>query len=96
MTNTKSLKLLYKEISNTDILNTTDENKIIYLSRYNDNDVIKPNQEEYIYNDTNSDITIEIKDKCIDQDVTNTFVIEKEKIYTYDWTIDETTVKYIK
>ena len=96
MTNTKSLKLLYKEISNTDILNTTDENKIIYLNRYNDNDVIKPNQEEYIYNDTNSDITIEIKDKCIDQDVTNTVVIEKEKIYTYDWTIDETTVKYIK
>lgn len=79
-------EVIYKKISNKELLNLIEQGDIIYLSDYHDNDTIRSNFAKYIYNDTNNNITIEIPND-------SPKTIPAGAIYGYDWMISNAKVK---
>ena len=59
----ESFSIMYKKLEINELLNLIPEDKIIYLNNYNDGDELQYQFEDYIYNNTEKDITINIKDK---------------------------------
>lgn len=86
-----SFYIMYKTISNDELIKSAGENKIIYLSKYKKGDKIEAdNFEEYIYNDTSSKVTIEVKSNFGEY---SSVTIGADEIYGYDWMINSALVK---
>ena len=90
----ESFNVMYKEIGNEELIKLVEEDEIIYLSNYKNGDKLKYNLVYYIYNDTEKDITINTKDISFEVETSNTTIIEKGKIYGFDWMIDSATISY--
>lgn len=90
----ETFNIMYKVIENEELLKLIKEDEVIYLSKYNDGDVLEYQFEKYIYNDTEKNITIHIKDTAFGVEKTDSIVIEKGKIYGFDWMIDSASISY--
>lgn len=90
----ETFNIMYKVIENEELLKLIKEDEVIYLSKYNDGDVLGYQFEKYIYNDTEKNITIHIKDTAFGVEKSDSIVIEKGKIYGFDWFIDSASISY--
>jgi hypothetical protein len=64
--NTKKISLMYKEASSGDLFKIIDKEEITFLSKYNVWDQLERwYDENYIYNDTDNDLTISVTDYWI-------------------------------
>lgn len=89
--------IMYKSANTSELLDLIEEDDIIYLSKYNDGDQLQYKFEDYIYNDTDKDITVNVKDKLFGLvENYDSVVIGKDEIYGFDWTIDSATISYAK
>lgn len=90
-----SFNIMYKKIEKTDeLLKLINQDDIIYLGNYNSGDELSYSFEKYIYNNTEKDITIQIKDTVFGIEESNSVKIEAGKIYGFDWMIDSVIIKY--
>lgn len=73
------------------------KNEIIYLDNYKTGDKLNYNNfEKYIYNNTQNDITIRVKNAVSGVEILNEAVtIEKNQIYGFDWMIDSAVIEKI-
>lgn len=90
----ESFSIMYKKISNDELLKLIEEDEIIYLSDYNNGDKLEYQFEKYIYNDTEKDITINTKDTTFGVETSNSVLIPKGEIYEFDWMIDSIDINY--
>lgn len=90
----ESFSIMYKKISNDELLKLIEKDEIIYLSNYNNGDKLKYQFEKYIYNDTEKDITINTKDTTFGVETSNSVLIPKGEIYEFDWMIDSIDINY--
>lgn len=90
----ESFCIMYKKIRNDELLKLIENDEIIYLSNYNNGDELQYQFEKYIYNDTEKDITINIKNKAFGVETSNSVTIPKGEIYGFDWMIDSATISY--
>ena len=90
----ESFSIMYKKISNDELLKLIEKDEIIYLSNYNNGDKLKYQFEKYIYNDTEKDIIINTKDTTFGVETSNSVLIPKGEIYEFDWMIDYIDIKY--
>lgn len=89
----EAFNIYYKPISNTELLNFVSQTDVIKLSSYNNGDELNYQFEKYIYNDTNKDIVLTIKDTFTGGNpITKTEKIPKDTIYGFDWMIDSVIV----
>ncbi len=88
--------IMYKSLENSELLDLIKKDEIIYLSKYKDGDKLEYQFEKYIYNDTDKDITVNIKDKVLGVENSKSFMIEKGEIYGFDWMIDSAIISYSK
>lgn len=86
--------IMYKKASTKELLKLIEQDKIVYLSKYNDGDTLEYQFEEYIYNDTQNDITINIKNTIMGVEETDSIIIEKGQIYGFSWMIDSASISY--
>ena len=91
-----SFSIMYSEIENEELLKIIPEDEIIYLSNYNDGEELKYSFEKYIYNNTEKNISIQIKDTFLGTESSDSFIIEKGKIYGFDWMIDSAVISYVE
>lgn len=87
--------LMYKSLKNSELLDLIEKDKIIYLSKYKDGDKLEYQFEEYIYNDTDKNITINTKNTVSEVENSNSVVIEKGEIYGFDWQINSAIISYL-
>ena len=80
-------KIMYQEIDTEALLKKIDSDEIVGLSE-NTGDELSYEFEKYIYNDTDSDITITTYDSAFGVDDTNTYVLKAGEIYEFDWMVD--------
>lgn len=92
----ESFSIMYREIRNDELMKLIQEDEIILLSKYNDGDELEYSFEKYIYNDTEKDITVHIKDTSFGIESTDSVIIEKGKIYGFDWMIETATISYLE
>ena len=90
----ESFSIMYKKISNDELLKLIKKDEIIYLSNYNNGDKLEYQFEKYIYNDTEKDITINTKDTTFGVETSNSVLIPKGEIYEFDWMIDSIDINY--
>ena len=90
----ESFSIMYKKISNDELLKLIEKDEIIYLSNYNNGDKLEYQFEKYIYNDTEKDITINTKDTTFGVETSNSVLIPKGEIYEFDWMIDSIDINY--
>lgn len=90
----ESFGIMYKRISNDELLKLIEKDEIIYLSNYNNGDKLEYQFEKYIYNDTEKDITINTKDTTFGVETSNSVLIPKGEIYEFDWMIDSIDINY--
>lgn len=88
--------IMYRKASTNEILKMIEQDKIIYLSKYNDGDALEYQFEEYIYNDTENDIDINIKNIIMGVEETDSTTIGKGQIYGFSWMLDSATISYVK
>lgn len=86
--------IMYKKASTEELLKLIEQDKIIYLSKYNDGDTLEYQFEEYIYNDTQNDITINIKNTIMGVEETDSTIIGRGQIYGFSWMIDSATISF--
>ncbi len=92
-----SFKIMYKELTTSELLKLIKQEEIIYLSKYKNGDKLQYQFEKYIYNDTDKEITVNTKDVVVSgAEDTKTVVIGKGEIYGFDWMIDSATISYIE
>lgn len=89
-----AFNIMYTEIENDELLKIISKDEIIYLSNYNNGDELKYEFEKYIYNDTENDITINTKNVNFGVETSDSFIIRKGEIYSFDWMIDSATIGY--
>lgn len=92
-----SFNISYRIVENEELLKMISKNKIIYLDNYKTGDKLKYNNfEKYIYNNTQNDITIRVKNAVSGVEILNEAVtIEKNQIYGFDWMIDSAVIEKI-
>ena len=90
----ESFCIMYKFIENDELLKLISEDDIIYLSDYKDGDTLEYGFEEYIYNNTDTDITIDTTSIIFGIEQTNSYVIEKGTICGFDHFIDTAVISY--
>ena len=90
----ESFCIMYKSLKNSELLDLIEKDEIIYLSKYKDGDKLKYQFEQYIYNDTDKDITVNTKNTVFGIEDSNSVVIGKGEIYGFDWMIDSATITY--
>lgn len=90
----ESFSIMYKSLKNSELLDLIEKDEIIYLSKYKDGDKLKYQFEQYIYNDTDKDITVNTKNTVFGIEDSNSVVIGKGEIYGFDWMIDSATITY--
>lgn len=90
----ESFCIMYKSLKNSELLDLIEKDEIIYLSKYKDGDKLKYQFEQYIYNDTDKDITVNTKNTVFGIENSNSVVIGKGEIYGFDWMIDSATITY--
>lgn len=91
----EGFNIMYKSISNEELLKLIEDDEIIYLSKFKDGEQLDYNFEKYIYNDTDKDIEVNTKDVFFDQEVFNTYTIRKGEIHGFSWMIDYASIDYI-
>lgn len=89
-----SFNIMYKKVENDELLKLISKDEIIYLSNYNNGDELEYQFEKYIYNDTENNITINIKNKTFGVETTDSVTIPKGEIYGFDWMIDSATISF--
>ncbi len=92
----ESFNFMYRKIENSELLKRVSEDDVILLSKFKDGDKLEYEFEKYIYNDTETDINIDIKNTAFGVEKTDSILIEKGKIYGFDWMIDSATIRYSK
>lgn len=90
----KSFCIMYKKIENAELLKMIEKDNIIYLSNYKDGDKLEYEFEEYIYNDTERNISIHIKNTVFGTEMSDSVSIHKGEIYGFNWTIDSATISF--
>ncbi len=91
-----AFSIMYKKVENDELLKLIPKDEIIYLSNYNNGDELQYQFEKYIYNDTEKDITINIKNKTFGVETSESVTIPKREIYGWDWMIDSATISYLE
>ena len=84
--------IMYREIKTDELLKRIEEDDIIYLSNYKDGEKLEYSFEKYIYNNTQNNITVNIVDSAFSIEKSDSIMIEKGKIYEFDWMIDTATI----
>lgn len=92
-----SFNISYRIVENEELLKMISKNEIIYLDNYKTGDKLNYNNfEKYIYNNTQNDITIRVKNAVSGVEILNEAVtIEKNQIYGFDWMIDSAVIEKI-
>lgn len=90
----ESFCIMYKTLKKSELLKLVEKNEIIYLSKYENGDKLEFDFENYIYNDTDKNIIVNIKDKVFDVEKSKSFLIKKGKICGFDHMIDEAIISY--
>lgn len=88
--------VMYRKSSTNELLKMIEQDEIIYLSNYNDGDKLEYQFEKYIYNDTQNDININIKNIIMGVEETDSTTIGKGQIYGFSWMLDSATISYVK
>ena len=88
--------IMYKKVENDELLKLIPKDDIIYLSNYKNGDKLEYEFEKYIYNDTENNITINIKNKAFGVETSDSVVMGKWEIYGFDWMIDSATISYLE
>ena len=89
-----SFTIMYKEVNNEQLLKMIETDDIIYLSKYIIDDEVPFTFEDYIYNDTDSNITLSIVENSFSEEVTE-ITLESNQIYGFDSSVSSVTVKDI-
>lgn len=89
----ETFSIMYREAKNEELLRKIQKDEIIYLSKYNDGDKIEHSFEEYIYNDTEKNITIHIGTLYGTENTEVT--IGKGEICGFDWMIYSAAINYV-
>lgn len=89
-----SFNIMYKKIDNDELIKLIDTDQIIYLNNYGDGDALEYEFEDYIYNNTDKNIIINIKDNMMGVDAQDSFVMDPNTIYGFDWMIESATIAY--
>lgn len=90
----ESFCIMYKKIGNDELLKLIKNDEIIYLSNYKDGDKLEYELEKYIYNNTEKNITINIKDTVFGVETSDSVTIPKGEIYGFNWMIDSAIISY--
>ena len=90
----ESFCIMYKKLENDELLKIIENDDIIYLSNYSDGDKLEYQFEKYIYNNTEKDIIINIKDTAFEIETSDSVVIPKGEIYGFSWMIDSATISF--
>ena len=90
----ESFCIMYKTLENSELLDLIGKDEIIYLSKYKDGDELEYQLEKYIYNDTERNISINVKDIAFGIEYSNSVVIGKGEICGFDWMIDSAIISY--
>ena len=85
--------IMYKTAETEEILKLIEDDEIIHLSKFNSGDKLEYKFEDYIYNDTDTDITLKIEDKAFGVEMSDEITIPSEKIYGFSWQIESVTIK---
>ena len=85
-----ALVLMYQTISSEEFIEHVDESSIVFLSDYQSGDALSYQFEDYIYNDTDYDITLILNNSGSEQ----TEVIPAGQIYAFSWMTDSITIQY--
>ena len=86
----ESFCISYKLANNSELLKLIKPDKIIYLNKYKDGDELEVQFQDYIYNNTNKDIAVNIHNK------TESIIIGKGEIYGFDWMLLSASISYVK
>lgn len=89
-----TFNIMYKVLGNNELLNSVKKDEVIYLSNYKDGEELKYEFEEYIYNDTEKNITVYIKDTAFGVEKSDSVIIGKGEIYGFNWMIDSAKISY--
>lgn len=92
----ESFNFMYRKIENSELLRRVSQDDIIFLSKFKDGDKLEYKFEKYIYNDTETDINVDIKNIVFGVEKTDSILVEKGKIYGFDWMINSATIRYSK
>lgn len=90
----ESFNFMYRKIENSELLRRVSQDDIIFLSKFKDGDKLEYELENYIYNDTETDINVDIKNVIFGMEYTDSILIEKGKIYGFDWMINSAIIRY--
>lgn len=86
--------IMYKKASTEELLKLIEHDKIIYLSKYNDGDTLDYKFKDYIYNDTQNDITVNVKSTNMGVEKADSTIIGRGQIYGFSWMIDSATISF--
>ena len=86
----ESYRMMYKKATLNEALRLIDTNKTIYISNCTNGEYIDDHFEDYIYNDTDYEVTLTITDS----EEVSVYTLEPHKIYEYDWMIDTALIEY--
>ena len=90
----ESFCITYETVRNEELLKAIQKDEIIYLSNYNNGDKLKYQFEKYIYNDTEKDIIINIKNTLFGVENSESITVPKGEIYGFDYMIDSASISY--
>ena len=86
---------MYRVITSEEFVDSVDEDSIIFLSKYENGDALDFQFEDYIYNDTDYDITLVLEENFVGDSITERKeVIPAGKIYDFNWGNDPITIQY--
>lgn len=88
--------IMYCEVDNEEALNLIEDDKIITLSDYKNEDEIDYTFEEYIYNDNKFPVNIVIEENIIDEDETKTttYTVDAGEICGFNWMVNSAKIEY--
>ena len=88
------LYIMYKKITNEEILKLIKEDKMIVLDKYNNGDELDYSLDEYIYNNNNFPVQIVTTDNAFGEEITKSYWLDANEIWGFDWMIDSAVINY--
>ena len=87
-------RIMYKEVTTEELLNNINTEDIVYLSKFQNGAKLTYKFEDYIYNDTDKDITLSVANEFFGEVQEEKIVIKSGEIYGFEWSIDSITMSY--
>jgi len=87
----ETCRIMYRRAEAKELLGLIEKDDVIYLSNYKDGDKLKYQFEDYIYNDTEKNIRVDVES----DGMSKSFVVEKGEICEFSWMTKNTTITYL-